>query len=75
MNGREWFGLLGDTILIDNETLPQCRAWRDDVTTSARRISDVMQQAEEGARRAGVFPGATRAIRAKYDMEWPGRDR
>ena len=75
VNGRDWFGLLGDTILIDNETLPQCRAWRDDVSTSARRISDVMQQAEEMARRAGVFPGATRAIRAKYDMEWPGWDR
>ncbi len=75
VNGREWFGLIGDTILIDNETLPQCRAWRDDVTTQARRISDVMQQAEEGARTAGVFPGATRAIRAKYAMEWEGWSR
>ncbi len=75
MNGREWFGLLGDTVIIDNETLPQCRAWRDDVATNARHVSDVMQQAEESARRAGVFPGATRAIRAKYSMEWPGWDR
>ncbi len=75
VNGREWFGLLGDTILIDNETLPQCRAWYDDVSTDARRISNVMQQAEERARQAGVFPGATRAIRAKYAMEWPGWDR
>ena len=75
VNGREWFGLLGDTVLIDNETLPECRAWRDDVSENARRISDVMQQAEEQARRAGVFPGATRAIRAKYAMEWAGWDR
>ncbi|MEQ1731772.1 MAG: trypsin-like peptidase domain-containing protein [Vicinamibacterales bacterium] len=75
VNGRAWFGLLGDTVLIDNETLPQCRAWHDDVSTNARRISDVMQQAEETARRAGVFPGTTRGIRARYAMEWPGWDR
>jgi hypothetical protein len=34
-----------------------------------------MQQAEERARRAGVFPGTTRAVRARYAMEWPGWDR
>ncbi len=75
VNGRAWFGLLGDTVLIDNETLPQCRAWHDDVSTNARRVSDVMQQAEEMARRAGVFPGTTRGLRAKYAMEWGGWDR
>lgn len=74
-NGREWFGLYSDTVVLDNESMPECRARRDELTRVANRIGDGMRQAEESARRAGVFPGTTRTIRAKYAMEWAGWDK
>ena len=74
-NGREWFGLYSDSVLLDNESMPECRARRDDIGRAASRIGDGMRQAEESARRAGVFPGTTRTIRAKYAMDWAGWDK
>lgn len=72
VNGREWFGLYGDSVLLSNETMPECRARREALGRVANDIGDGMRQAEESARRAGVFPGTTRTIRAKYAMDWPG---
>jgi hypothetical protein len=74
-NGREWFGLWGNTVLLDNESMPECKAMRAQLDRSAAQISAGMKQAEEDARRAGVYPGTTRSIRARYSMEWPGWDR
>ena len=50
-------------------------AMREQIDRSAARISNGMKQAEEDARRAGVYPGTARAIRARYSMDWPGWDR
>jgi S1-C subfamily serine protease len=75
VGGREWFGIWSDAVLIENESLPECRAWRADITRVASQISAGMSDAEERARRAGVFPGSAREIRTKYAMDWAGWDR
>jgi S1-C subfamily serine protease len=75
VNGRDWFGLWSDTVLLDNESLPECRALRSDIAAIGRQVSAGMVQAEEQARRHGVFPGSTRAVRTKYAMDWAGWER
>jgi hypothetical protein len=42
---------------------------------AAVTIRLALQQAEENARRAGVYPGVVREIRKKYVMYWSGSDR
>jgi S1-C subfamily serine protease len=74
--GRDWFGLWNsDSVLLDNESLPECRALRSDIAALGRAVSAGMVQAEEQARRSGVFPGSTRAVRMKYSMDWAGWER
>jgi S1-C subfamily serine protease len=76
VNGRAWFAIWNQgTIVIDNQSLPECRALRSDIEALAERVSVGMKDAEEHARRAGVFPGAARAVRARFSMDWPGWDR
>ena len=74
--GRDWFALWGPgSVLIDNESLPECVAMRSSVADLASRVRSGMADAEEHARQSGVFPGAARAVRQRYSMEWSGWDR
>lgn len=75
-SGRDWFGVWNnDVVLVDNESLPGCRALRNDIAALGGAVSAGMVQAEEQARRSGVFPGSTRAVRMKYSMDWAGWER
>ncbi len=70
---REWFGIW--TSREPAEASPQCQSFRTYIVTNSAGIDTGMRQAEEAARRAGVFPGETRAVRQKYGMAWDGWDR
>jgi hypothetical protein len=72
-DGREWFGIWAVPAPGDNESA--CRAALSDIVAVAGRIDAAMQQADEDARRADVYPGIRRDIRKKYSMDWSGWDR
>jgi S1-C subfamily serine protease len=74
-NGRDWFGVWADPVVLSNESVAECRALLGEVINLSARISAGMQQAGENARRAGVYPGTARDIRRKHAMDWPGWDR
>jgi hypothetical protein len=74
-NGRDWFGVWADPVVMNNESVAECRALLGEVINLSARISAGMQQAGENARRAGVYPGTARDIRRKHAMDWPGWDR
>ncbi len=75
LNGREWFGIWGGQLVAMDRSLPECRALLDEIVKMSARIRAGMAQAEETARRAGVFPGSARAIRARHGMDWSGWSR
>ena len=72
--GREWFGLWNEGRPA-NEPSAQCAALRDFIVTQGTAINAGMTQANESARRDGVFPGSARAVRQKFGMDWSGWDR
>jgi len=72
---RGWFGLWQGRDSSGNEARSSCRSLRDQIVSRGAQISSAMEQAEELARREGLFPGETRDIRRKYAMDWPGLDR
>jgi S1-C subfamily serine protease len=72
-DGREWFGIWASTKEVD--TAPRCQAQRADLFKAAAQVRDVMKQAEETARVAGLTPGTVRDIRRKYSMDWSNWDR
>lgn len=47
---------------------PDCRAYRLDLLRFKNDIKDALKQVVEQARRAGVYPGAIRSLREKYDL-------
>jgi len=75
VGGREWFALWRETGSTDASSVPQCRAWKKEIGELAGRVRVGMLEAQERARRSGVFPGSTRAVRTKYLMDWTGWDR
>ena len=75
VSGRDWFGIWSDAVVVDNQSLPECRGQWSDIVVLAARVSAGMQGAEEDARRAAVYPGTRRDIRKRYGMEWSGWDR
>ena len=52
-----------------------CFSWINDLKTAADQIQVRMNEAAEAARRDGVYPGTTRDIRRKSQMDWSGWDR
>ncbi len=52
-----------------------CRDWLDTVSSNARSIDQEIRDANEAARRAGVFPGVLRDLRRQHRLDWPGWDR
>ena len=71
---REWFGIWDAASRMAPES-SDCAAVRRDIITTASALDAAMSRASESARRAGVFPGETRAIRERYAMTWQGWDR
>jgi hypothetical protein len=73
-DGRDWFGIWADKT-PGNDPGSGCAGFRGDMINAAVAIRLAVQQAEETARRAGVYPGVVRDIRKKYVMYWSGSDR
>jgi len=71
-HGRNWFRVWGAPVDINDDSLGECRALLAEVYRMAEEIKRDMEQAEEQARRAGVYPGVRRDIRRKYGMDWSG---
>jgi S1-C subfamily serine protease len=54
---------------------PSCSDYHDQFRAAADEVRTRMNEAEELARRAGVYPGTRRSIRAQYRLEWSGWER
>jgi Trypsin-like peptidase domain len=73
-DGRDWFGIWAEKSSAGDPG-SGCTGFRSDMINAAVAIRLALQQAEENARRAGVYPGVVRDIRKKYVMYWSGSDR
>jgi S1-C subfamily serine protease len=73
-NGRDWFGIWSDATVGDDRSSPTCQHFLSDLKNVGSAIGQAVKQADERARRAGVYPGTIREIRRKYAMDWPGWD-
>jgi S1-C subfamily serine protease len=61
--------------LAANNTRIRCDDWLKTVTATARGVDAAIRQANERARRDGVFPGVLRDLRRRHRLDWPGWDR
>jgi S1-C subfamily serine protease len=71
---RAWFAIW-DPRFASVALSPSCGDYYDQFRASADEVRTRMNQAEEMARRAGVYPGTRRSIRAQYRLEWSGWER
>ena len=71
---REWF-VLRDQAPTFKTPDQWCTNVARDLQAYVRQLGDFMSQANEQARRAGVFPGTLRDARRKYRIDWSGWDR
>lgn len=60
---------------INNEETAVCRILWSDMIATYSGIKVEMVSIQEDARRAGVYPGTIRDLRAKYGLEWSGWER
>ncbi len=73
---RAWFAVYEpNTVRLNGAAVSDCRGWLDTVRGNALAIKAEVDKAAEGARRAGVYPGAMRDLRRQYRMQWSGWDR
>ena len=72
--GRNWFSIWGGSVLINNESTPECLKIWSDFSRLAKEIKAGMEYSMELARKAGVYPGQVRKMREKYYMDWTGWD-
>jgi S1-C subfamily serine protease len=70
-DGRDWFGIWAEKSSAGDPG-SGCIGFRGAMINAAVAIRLALQQAEENARRAGVYPGVARDIRKKYVMYWSG---
>jgi S1-C subfamily serine protease len=68
-NGRDWFGIWAEATSV-GDAGSACGTFRSDLVSIAAEIRRAMVQAEEIARRAGVYPGVVRDVRKKHVMYW-----
>ena len=73
-DGRSWFSVWSPGFSVNDEGQAQCHVLLNEVFRLATDVKRGMAQAEESARRAGVYPGVRRDIRRKYGMDWSGWD-
>jgi V8-like Glu-specific endopeptidase len=70
---REWFAVW-EPDFPTNPVIPACTDMYRDFLKAAQTVRDRMVQAEEDARRAGVYPGTRRDLRTRYRLSWRGWD-
>ena len=71
---REWFNLYDPRSPL-HRTAEYCAAALNDLQRQADSIGTLMRAAEELARRADVYPGTRRDLRARQRLDYAGWDR
>jgi hypothetical protein len=71
---REWFALWENRLTVSS-TDPGCVSALNSVRDAAGEVRTAMVTLHENARRASVYPGDLRQIRAKFDLDWTGWER
>jgi hypothetical protein len=59
----------------DRVVVPECFQFRSEIVELKSAIRAALGQAEEDARRAGVFPCTLRDLRRRHGLDWDGWDR
>jgi hypothetical protein len=71
---RAWF-VLRDRPAALKVPVTRCAVWAEDLTSYVREFAAFMTQANDDARRAGVYPGSVRETRRRHRLDWSGWDR
>jgi S1-C subfamily serine protease len=71
---REWFALFENRLTVTS-TEPGCLSALNSIRDAAGEVRTAMVTLHENARRASVYPGDLRQIRAKFDLDWTGWER
>ena len=71
---RGWFALWTPSF-SDSAVSPACSRFFRDFKDAAEAVHARMLRADEAARRAGVYPGTRRTLRARYRLAWDGWER
>jgi S1-C subfamily serine protease len=71
---REWFGVWSHRPDIQSLN-PSCTVWLNDIIQLGTSVKKMMADADEAARRTGVYPGEARDLRRKFRLEWDAWDR
>jgi hypothetical protein len=61
--------------MATDDPTPMCVGMQNDLRRLFQRVQVGMRDADEFARRDGVYPGFVRDTRKKYRMDWEGWDR
>jgi S1-C subfamily serine protease len=70
---RPWFAVYeANGIQLGISTVADCGEWLRVVSRGANTIRTAVAQANETARRQGVYPGTMRDIRREHHLEWRG---
>jgi hypothetical protein len=73
---RAWFAVYdANAVRLNGTAAFDCQSWLGTVRDNAMQIKTEVDQAAEGARQAGVYPGVMRDLRRQYRMQWRGWDR
>ena len=64
---REWFALFDDRT-IRTGIAPSCGNWYAELARLAQQVRTAVLDADEAARRAGVYPGNRRDARQKFKL-------
>jgi S1-C subfamily serine protease len=68
---RGWFSIW-DRSFDERAVAPACAGFFADYKQSAAAVRSRLADADEAARRAGVYPGTRRAILARHRLQWDG---
>ncbi len=71
---REWFALFENRLTVTS-TEPGCLSALNSIRDAAGEVRTALVTLHENARRASVYPGDLRQIRAKFDLDWTGWER
>jgi hypothetical protein len=70
---RSWLAVFEPNgVRMSGGTDADCGRWLETVRTNASKLRAAIDQANEAARRDGVYPGTIRDLRRRYRLEWTG---
>ena len=73
---RAWFAAYEpDGVQLIAASGYDCETWLTRVRAEAERVRTTVVDANEAARRQGVYPGVMRDLRREHRMEWSGWER